>query len=317
MEEVSSQNLTDEELQKSYWFLTHKDQIRQTVVMVLGGICFLIWAYVIFLSVRIIFIPWQNYQGMVTDSKKQYSLFPARPLVVDIQKDAVSFVQSEDGVYDLYVHLKNSNPLWHVYFDAVFSVDGVSLRPQPAFLLPDEEKYLIYGGIRRTAPPGTLDVVLKNLSWKRISKKEKEEMPERMNFTVQDIKIDPVFQGQGGGIAYTKLTFKILNGTVYRFWDASVPIIVKAGDQIIAVNTLPLTNFGSGEIRSMESRWYADLSTATAVDVIPSADIFDPGVYQSPTVKDLIERSPDIIKQEEILQQQLQNQQQLQEEQQY
>ncbi len=317
MNENTSQNLTDEELQKSYWFLTHKDQIRRTVIIVLSGICLLIWAYVIFLSTTIIFIPWKSYQGIFSDLKKQYTLFPIRTLVQDIQKDDVSFVQSEEGTYDIYVRIKNPNALWRVYFDAIFSVDGTPLKPQRSFLLPDEEKYLIYGGLKRATSPATLGIEFKNISWKRISKKEKEAMSQRMRFTVKDIKIAPVQQTDGGAVSYTKVTFKILNETVYRFWEMSVPIVLKAGDKIVAINTLPLINIGSDETRIMESRWYTDLSTVTSIDVMPTVDIFDSGLYQAPTVQELEQRSPDVIKQEQqdLLQQQQDQQQQ--DEQQY
>jgi hypothetical protein len=238
---------------------------------------------------------------MLADLKKQYSFFPVQTLTQDIQQDSVSFVQSEEGVYDLYVRIKNPNSLWRTHFDAVFSIDGEPLPPQTAFLLPDEEKYIIYGGLRRTSQPITLGLELKNISWNRISKKEKEDMPLRMRLTIKDIKMTPVQQAEGVGLSYTKLTFKVVNETVYHFWELSVPILVKSGDQIIAINTLPLTNFGFGESRLMESRWNADLSNATVVDVLPTVDIFDPSLYQAPTVQDLEERSPDIIKQEEEL----------------
>gem|GEM_PF-1349424 len=315
MEEIISQPLSDEELQKSYWFLTHRGQIRRVTAMILSIICAIIWGIAIFLTVKIVILPWQNYQGMLLNLKKQYTLFPVRTLVQDIQKDAVSFAQSEEGIYDLYVRIKNPNPLWRVHFDSVFSIDGEALPPQSGFLLPDEEKYLMYAGLKRTTQPITLGLELKNISWNRISKKEKEDMSLRTRITVKDIKITPVQQMEGGGLSYTKLTFKIVNETVYRFWELSVPILVKTGDQIIAINTLPLTNFGSGESRLMESRWNADLSNATAVDILPTVDIFDPRLYQAPTVQELEERSPDVIKQEEELlrQQQEEEQQQIEE----
>ncbi|MBI2644726.1 hypothetical protein HYW94_00930 [Candidatus Uhrbacteria bacterium] len=314
MSENISQNLTDEELEKSYWFLTHKDRILRMIAMTLGIICFFIWAIAIFLAVRIIFIPWQDYQGMLSDLKKQYSSLLIRPLVQDIQKDSVSFIQSEEGTYDLYVRVKNPNSLWLAYVDAVFSADESPLPPQKAFLLPEEEKYLMFPGLKRTSQPTTLGLEFQNISWNRVSKKEKEEMPQKLRFTVKDIKIAPIQQIEGGAISYTKLTFKILNETVYRFWDISVPLLVKTGDQIIAINTIPLTNFGFGETRAMESRWYADLSNATAVDILPTVDIFNPGLYQAPTVQELEERSPDVIKQEEeLLRQQQEEQQQFEE----
>lgn len=308
MEETTSRNLTDQELQKSYWFLTHKDQIRRNAAMVLGGVCVFIWAYAIFLAITIVVVPWQNYQHLFADLKKQYSFFPVRPLIKDIQKDAVSFVQSEEEVYDVYVHVKNPNPLWRIYCDAIFSVDGAPLAPQHIFLLPDEEKYIIQGGLKRQTQPATLDVAFQNFSWKRISKKEKEEISERNRFTVKDIKIAPI-SSESGSVSYTKVVFTILNETVYRFWEVSVPVILKAGNQIVAINALPLTNIGSDEKRTMESRWYADLSTVTAVDVLPSADIFDQSAYQSPTVEELEQRSPDIVKQEQELLRQLEEEQ--------
>lgn len=318
MEDTASQMLTDEELQKSYWFLTHKDRIRRTAALILGIICFFIWSYTIFLATTVVFIPWQNYQNIFVDLKKQYSFFSIRPLAQDIQKDAVSFVQSEEGVYDAYARVKNPNPLWRVYFDVVFTIDGTELPAQHTFLLPDEEKYLIQGGLKRQAQPITTDVAFQNISWKRISKKEKEEMTERTRFTIKDIKIAPI-SSESGAIAYTKVVFTIVNDTVYRFWDISVPVILKSGDQIIALNTLPLTNLGFDEKRIMESRWYADLSNVTAVDVLPSVDVFDPGAYQGPTVQELEQKSPDIIKQEqELLRlQEEEQQQQLEESTQY
>lgn len=271
------ETISSDTLKQSYWLLGHLPQFRRNTVRTL----IVIEGIVIFLAV--LQFGFYLYYALVRQEKiivpLRASAEYASPTITIPDPSVLAYGAVAQGLgdYDLYAQVKNLNQGWRADFDFLYSVNGVDQPPQKMFLLPLEEKYVLKVGIStQTAPQVSTRIA--NLAWRRLSKDDVTAIADRNQFEVKDIKIEPVpsSQGASGG---TKVSFTLVDHSVYKFWDFRVPVVLKQGVAVTAVALVPVFSIDRDENKHLEAQWDYPVR-ATSFEIIPDIDILNPATIR-------------------------------------
>lgn len=275
--------LSDQELEKSYWFITHKIFIKR-----LG--------YSLFIGIDLILIVFSAYKmiNYYSTESKEYSqamqdfYIPAinheatklnQPANLEI--DDVKILnsgQTTDGKkYDLIAKIYNPNDNFRIDFAYQFIFNGNKLPERSSFILPKETKVITAYSLAEN--PSTAKVMITKASMQRISAKEISNPPEfvknHLNFSLKNAEIKSLNTPKD----LYKVSFDLSNETIYNYWDINLTILLYNGAEIIGINEISLEKFLSGETRPVEINWYEFLPSNIKVSIIPEIDIFNPEVY--------------------------------------
>lgn len=261
--------ISSDTLKQSYWLLGHLWQFKRnaiiTIVVVEAIVIVLaligLGGYVYYAAVR---------QHRIITPLRASAASPTPSIIIqEPTVTAYGAVSSGSGQVDLYARLKNPNQGWRADFDFIITVNGVDQQPQKMFLFPLEEKYALKSGVSAQSQP-TLSTRIVNLGWQRLSAADIADITSRNIFEVKEIRLDSS-QGPHGG---ARLTFSLINHSIYKFWDFRVPLVLKQGTAISAVALVPVFSIDREEEKHLEVSWELPVS-ATSFEIVPDIDVLD------------------------------------------
>ena len=165
-----------------------------------------------------------------------------------------------------------------------FSAGGSDTTMRRSFILPGETKTLVEVGA--TIPGGVADARLKivSRSFYRIDRHAIPDYDAWSKSRLSIVALNPVFtpSDPSASVPASVTSFTLVNQTAYSYYDVDLVVSVYRGDSLQDVNTLRLDSLKAGESRPVQLYWYQNLQGITRIEVQPSINIFDPGVYQPP-----------------------------------
>lgn len=273
-------SISDDELRKSYWLVTHYRKVLSLFFIVLCVLDGVLGIFVIG-SLGKVYLFDRQYAGLFThireESARAIKLFPAQPLGI-LSSGSISTGSSS---VDTYTEVVNPNDSYRLHFNYIFIVNGVAQDPLKGILNPGEKRYLL--GFRyKTSGVPSVEVQFTNLAWYRVTREERTLIEARTAFAVSDITYKPPRDGEEA-FPISSVSFKAKNNTAFHYWDVDIPLVALNGGQVVAINKGHVTQFRSGEARLIDLHWYypAAISDSSTYIIQPSVDIFDESAYQS------------------------------------
>lgn len=271
-----SQPRGDLQLAIGYWIVSHKDQLRTwwavSLLVIIGGS--FLWAIAFFS----IFLVQQttiektmaNSARALTDYRLSSTAAPK-----DLEVGAITIIRRDTAHVDLVAMITNPNTVWGVQSMTVsWQIPGITIPAETVFVNPGAARPVMALNVAIDATSaaastiGTSDVV-----WGRASA---APLP------------DPVFQTSGlalstrsiqtsEGATFTTVNVRgdIVNQSVFNFFRVLVPVIVKSGDTIVAVDQVTQTNWPTLSPKSFNLTWAYPVSGATSIQVVPQVSRFD------------------------------------------
>lgn len=273
------QQVSNKQIQWSYWYLTHRPQLKRALVVALIVLCVVFWGYSIIRLTYLVFVEEPRTQAAVAGLPQDlvHVRDHLQPLQ-DIAITATNVFSNGDKRVDFYAHIQNPNKEYAARsFTYTFSYDGGETPEQKGYLLPDAEMDLYALGITDVESPRNAQLLVKDVSWKRILGWDNRRA-DTLHLPVTDIAVTPIANDARGGVA---VTFVLTNDTTYGFWAIDVPMILLAGSRVIGMNALRLTNIQSAERRPVTFQWFGAPRGATSVRVTPQVNVLDPSVFQA------------------------------------
>jgi hypothetical protein len=192
----------------------------------------------------------------------------------------VAFINA-NNTYDLATAIENPNANWYAKFNYYFTVGGKKSAVQREFILPGEKKYLI-SFLNAGSGASSATVKIENINWQRIFADDFKSIAEKIK-TLADIAVTGIkfSAGESGnaGVALNSLQFNARNNSPYNFWEVDFYILAQTGGGLSGINKYRLEKMTSGEKRTVNIVWPANLSSAQ-MEIIPSVDIFDTDNYR-------------------------------------
>lgn len=266
----------DLQLAIGYWIVSHKDQLRTwwavSLLAVIGGS--LLWAITFF---SIFFVQQATLEkGMANTAAAlaDYRRSSANgPKALDVSE--VTIIRRDVNHVDAVALINNPNTVWGVESMTVsWRVPGLTIAPETVFVNPGATRPVMALNLAldQASAAGTT-VGIGDIVWARASA---APLP------------DPVFATSGlafssrsiqtpDGDTFTTVNVRgnIVNQSVYNFFRVIVPIIVRAGPTIVAVDQSTQTNWPTLSAKSIDLTWDYPVSGATAIEVLPQVSRFE------------------------------------------
>ena len=269
-------------LKLSYWYVTHKLQLKKLLVIFLIFLCVILYGYSIYRAAMILLVEDQGFKqdvGLLSTDLIDYSSLRQINQPKDLEILSFDTIGGQDNRYDFVASVRNPNSQW-VAREVTFQllVGGTVVAEKTSFVYPGEDKYVAFFGQEISGYNNPVLNIAK-VTWRRY--RDFVELAEpRLKFEVADIKFDSAREsGIRGDLPVSKLTFKIINNSGYSYWQVGVYMILLSGGQVVGANYTSLDQFRSNEARDVDMRWYESLPTVSQVEVLPEVDILSPSSF--------------------------------------
>lgn len=281
-EDLTPNNISKEQLDVGYWFVTHKLLLKKILIIFLivlnaGLIGFS--GYGIILDVlrageRDAQLAQLVNTGLDPSLLKANS---AKPLEVSNTQVLVP-----QGKYDFVAKVKNNNLNYSAHFSYRFVAVDFSTAPTQGFILPKEEKFIMRLGEVSPTRPANVSLELIDIVWKRT---DRHVIPDWDSYASQHLDLpitDTIYNPTvelPDGKTIGKTTFTITNSTGFGYYDVKMTVIMYRGTAIAGVNSTVFSKLRPGESKSGEVTWYEDFGAISKIVVVPEIDILNDAVY--------------------------------------
>lgn len=264
----------DLQLSIGYWIVSHKSAWRKTW-------SFALLSFTLFSSVWTTWfiIQYLNDQPRQDRSTAQLAsrLSAFAPAKLGIPTDLVAstpvVIRRDSKFVDIVARLDNRNADWAaVMVRYHFSIDG---RAQPAvesFVNQSTNRPVMQFNVQSENNDPRVEVTIDQIDWARSS----EAALPAGNFSVDKADLIPATAAIGGRTVDTVgLTAVVVNKSVYNFYQVTIPIIVKAGDRIVAIDEVVINRWPTLTPQTIRRSWPFSVIGATTVDLEPQINRFD------------------------------------------
>jgi len=271
-------DLSEKHLNLGLWFLENKKKFKQLIIIFL----IVFTASTLSYSAYHLLSYWlggqAEHQAMLVDmtnvkigSEELREILAPDNLLFSFVK--VFYV---DAKLDYMAKISNPNTRHRADFYYCFQDGELELACDNAFILPSEDKYLMQLAQGITSSLGNVQLVIKDISWQRISAHKINDWSqfknERINLELENTSL------KTEGSNYN-LSFSIANRSSYGYYQLPLQIILFNSAGETGANRYLLSNFRSGEKINLSISWPAGSERATKAIIVPDLDILNDDIY--------------------------------------
>ncbi len=281
------EGITAKRLNFGLWYVEHRAQLRKVLNGFLIVVAFFSWTYTFYGFAYYIF-KGRKQDDILAQQIVQAHVIShehiARAGVQDLQYYPTKILKSGDKDYDIITQIRNPNKKRYAYFDYAFIVSGQEMGRARSFILPEEDKYLIFFGQEFSAKPTNAQLSIDNISWVKIDPHKISNWTsfaqEHLDIVISEEDFISAQQSElSEKLSLNQLYFKAANKTPYNYWEVKLTILLYDREGIIGINKYSIAEFMSGETKEVEMSWLGKLSKVTKIEVIPEIDILDKDNY--------------------------------------
>lgn len=266
--------LSKDELERGYFFLTHRDFFKKIFLWVAIGLLAILYAGLAFNVFRYLRAGSLDEAAMGISQNYNWAAYHQANKPQAIVVASPQYFSLGGQRYNLAALVENNNANWAIKkLDYTFVVNGQDISSQTSFLNPSEKKFLLVTGYEARAGLSKLEVKINNIDWYRID----NNFPD-VNWDIKDVKFQAATRQTVAGEAVdvpARVTWQAQNLSLYNFWEVAWQVGLFQGDRLIGVAQINARDFLSLETRAMELVWLGDLSRVTRTDVYPVLNKLD------------------------------------------
>ena len=279
--------LTEKKLEFGLWVIENKSLFRRVLITVLLIIAVVSWLYIIY-SFAYYFT-----RGQYEDEKNVADLVAVNTVghdylvsisARDLIYSPVQVLKTAFDKYDLVTKVINPNKDHWASIEYCWVANKEETACEKVFVFPEETKHILALSQNFSSRPGTVNLIVKDTKWQRISKRKFPDWQnfknERLNLEVTNISFKP---GQTSGLSdklnLNALNFAVSNNTPYNYWEVDLNILLYSGNNIVGVNQYRLEELMSKENRDVSMAWSGAVSRVSEVKIIPYINILKDDIY--------------------------------------
>jgi len=96
------------------------------------------------------------------------------------------------------------------------------------------------------------------------------------NFTAAKLTVNPTTVTIAGqSITTIALAGELTNNSVYNYYHVTVPVIIRNGDTVVAVDERAWSNWATLTTRPINITWAFPVGAATTAEITPQVNIYD------------------------------------------
>lgn len=296
------QTINDEKLEKQYhdqeglslkrlkiglWFIERREKIKKITIGFLIIVSTVSWLFMIISVIYYFAVGMKSDDQMVAQMVNSNTGIHDYVLSISAQNLAVSspvIFDSGNSKYDFVSELQNPNKDFFADFNYSLEVDGQKVAEAKGYVLPEEKKQLMFLGKELTYRPGSANIKIDNITWKRINKHQipnwQDYQNSHLNFLVENVNFvgsrdTGVLQAAG----LNNLEFDVTNKTSFNYWLVNFNILLLNNDNVVAVNKYGISEFMSGTTKKIKMSWPGEFNRITNISIIPDLNILANDIY--------------------------------------
>lgn len=271
--------ISDTELERSYWFVTHYHTLRLVLIGALSVISALLFGSVVVGVLSIYLFSSETTAAFANQITEQKATLPIQLQPIAVLRSGS--VESGEAIRDAFIVVANRNDEWYARAELVIKgSSGEELTRKKIMLLPGQERSFVSLGLPESSSR-SITAVFENIRYAHMSERDHELERDKKNIVVSDVRFIPASEsGTTRLIPITKLRFSVINQTTSSFWEVRIPIIMKSGSRIQALHEAVFSQLKAGQQKEVEVSWYAAINEGDSFDIQPFIDILDTASYQ-------------------------------------
>jgi len=265
--------LTNKELSVSYWWVTHRLQLRMLFFVL---VCLALLAVYINAG-------WQLYRYISSTPQHRLMLFELTTNNIDyerIRNDTAplpltigqTLASGDLSGYDLSTLVENPNSRWWLKEIEYYYILGTeTTEPRVTSVLPGDKKYLIHFQLSENTQVASARLFIKRQLWQRVretSQLDKNNRWLRPNVIAENIKYDST----NPAAKQTRFSFELNNVSPHNFWAVECQLLVWQGSRLVGIYSLMVNDLRSNEKRLVEISWPQSFITGLRTEVLVFPD---------------------------------------------
>ncbi|MBU1132351.1 hypothetical protein KKC32_03865 [Patescibacteria group bacterium] len=284
MQNVIYNNFSEDDLKMSYWYVTHRVLIRKIILLsmaivagglLLFGIAGILKYYVLDRGRNLAL------ETEISQSKLDYTLLSELNRPSDLAILSTKVLNSGEGIYDIVSEVSNPNAQWMVESFDYYFIYGEEKTPlKTDFILPGQQKYVLYLGLETASRLGSDDLILENIKWKKVA--DYQSLAEKiLLFDFQNERILPAStSGLSEQADVSRVSFDVLNESTYNFWEPRFVILMYRQNNLAGIAQTNLNGLAPGERKTETINLFQSLSGVNRIEISPDMNILDPSVFK-------------------------------------
>lgn len=279
-------DFSSKDLKRSLWFVEHRVLLYRVAVGLLIGLSVIFWLFTLVKGANILLYSLEKGKQLDRELSSffDYTSIQSRYTAESLLVAGIQVFPGGVNKYDLIGEITNPNERFFVSFDYYFIVGDEQTLVKNTFLLPGETRPVHSLGFSASNYPNSVEIVLENIKWKRISNHFISDVPawqaERLNFVVSDFTF---LRAGGDGLASANIIkFNLKNNSPFSFRETNFLIGLYQNNSLVGFLPLSLNRFRSGETRLVDLRSFVNGLNVTDIGIFPVVDIYDYSLYLQP-----------------------------------
>lgn len=255
-----------------YWLVSHKSTLKKWWAIGLLAVIFLAALWVI-TSLTVFFTQENRISGRIADSATMLRAYSPRflgePKV--LTTGDVAIVRRDSERADLVGFIDNANEEWGATAVRYHFTADQYVSPTATTVVNPGENRPVVAANQRIAAAITAALVIESTEWVHgqppLGSGQFQVLEK--NWSPAQVKIG------SNTVSTITLQATLRNVSVYNYYKVSVPVIVRSGEEIVAVDELTLDRWSSRTNKSISLSWPYGVSGATDVDFYPTVDQYN------------------------------------------
>lgn len=268
------QPISSKELERGYWLLGHRDQLKK--FFVIAGICLVALIY-FWLGINLVkYMRGDTFDQMMSRMQDNFdwAAYHQERAPKDLTIGPVQIISIGNNLYNLVALIQNPNDDWLVSdLDYHFLVNNQALGAKTSFLNAGENTALIYSAYESNTLVASATLNIDQIHWYRRDIK----VPD-IKWDVQDVSFQAVSREGTGDEAIVlpaNVTWTAQNLSLKNFWQVNWQVILYSGEKIVGVQEIVSQDFLSLESRELRAVWLYNLPRVTEAVVLPHVSWLD------------------------------------------
>ncbi len=267
-------DLSNQDLERGYWWLQHKTLINKILVvfLILALLSFYTWLFFAYLR-YFRSGTWESYAQQLDSSRFNWAQYHQTRMTKGLKISSAQALATNGSLYNLAAAVENPNTDWLVSkLTYRFIVNGQAQANKETFVLPSSNKFLLQTAYQAKSSIQSLKIEILETTWQRV---------EADIFDVFTLN-EPQYLGPNTQVVDDKkidlpgkVVWQATNDSLFDFWQVPWQVAVYNQDRLVGLSELVVEDFQSLETKDLEVIWLYDLPRITKVIVIPQLNILD------------------------------------------
>ncbi|KKP90649.1 MAG: hypothetical protein UR94_C0026G0006 [Parcubacteria group bacterium GW2011_GWA2_36_10] len=267
-------DLSNQDLERGYWWLQHKELINKIflVFLILSLLSLYIWlafAYLRYWQSG----SWETYAQQLDSQQFNWAQYHQERVAKALKISSAQALATNGSLYNLVAAVENPNTDWlATKLTYRFVVNGQAQANKETFVLPVSNKFLLQLAYQAKTSIQSVQIEILETTWQRVGETD---------FNVFTLN-DPQYLGPNIQVVEDKkidlparVVWQATNDSLFDFWQVPWQVAVYNQDRLVGVSELLVEDFKSLETKDLEVVWLYDLPRITKVLVTPQLNIKD------------------------------------------